>query len=86
MPNDRFTSQNYQDRLAIMPRICKPEAMSNDRGPAAEGVAHKIKKLTNIRVMVFDRYEIHIQALGDFVESKLIVSPSSSFTFHVSKY
>ena len=23
-------------------RICNPEAMSNDRGPAAEGVAHKI--------------------------------------------
>ena len=42
MPNDKFASQKYQDPLATMPRICNPEAMSNDRGPAAEGVAHKI--------------------------------------------
>ena len=41
--NDRFASQKYQDPLATMPSICNPEAMSNDRGPAAEGVAHKIK-------------------------------------------
>ena len=42
MPNDRFASQIYKDPLATMPRIYNPEAMSNDRGPAAEGVAHKI--------------------------------------------
>ena len=42
MPNDRFASHKYQDPLATMPRICNPEAMSDDRGPAAEGVAHKI--------------------------------------------
>ena len=42
MQNDKFASQKYQDPLATMPRICNPEAMSNDRGPAAEGVAHKI--------------------------------------------
>ena len=42
MPDDRFASQKYQDPLATMPRISNPEAMSNDRGPAAEGVAHKI--------------------------------------------
>ena len=33
--------KEYQDPLATMPRICNLEAMSNDRGPAAEGVAHK---------------------------------------------
>ena len=42
MPNDRFASQKYQDPLATLPRICNPETKSNDRGPAAEGVAHKI--------------------------------------------
>ena len=42
MPNDRFAYQRCQDALATMPRICNPEAMGNDRGPAAEGVAHKI--------------------------------------------
>ena len=40
MPNDRLASQKYQDPLATMLRISNPEAMSNDRGPAAEGVAH----------------------------------------------
>ena len=45
MPNDKFASQRYQDPLPTMPRICNPEAMSNDRGPAAEGVAHKIFKI-----------------------------------------
>ena len=44
MPNDKFASQKYQDPLATLPRICNPETMSNDRGLAAEGVAHKIKK------------------------------------------
>ena len=44
MPNDRFASQIYKDPLATMPRIYNPEAMSNDRGPAAEGVAHKIRR------------------------------------------
>ena len=53
MPNDRFASQKYQDPLATMPRICNPEAMSNDRGPAAEGVAHKIFKSINIRHRAF---------------------------------
>ena len=43
MPNDRLASQKHQDPLATMLRISNPEAMSNDRGPAAEGVAHKIK-------------------------------------------
>ena len=43
MPNDRFASQKYHDPLATLPRICNPETMSNDRGPAAEIVAHKIK-------------------------------------------
>ena len=43
MPNDKFASQKYEDPLATMPRIYNPEAMSNDRGPAAEGVAHKIR-------------------------------------------
>ena len=33
--------------------------------------------------MFFDRYEIHIQAFGDFVEPKLIIFRSSSSTFHV---
>ena len=42
MPNDKFASQKYQDPLATLPRICNPETMSNDRGPAAEGVAHKM--------------------------------------------
>ena len=46
MPNDRSGNQGCQDPVARMPRICKesanPKAMSNDRGPAAEGVAHKI--------------------------------------------
>ena len=42
-PNDRSGYQKCQDPLAAMPRICNPEAMSNDRGPAAEGVAHKIR-------------------------------------------
>ena len=42
MPNDKFASQKYQDPLATLPRICDPETMSNDRGPAAEGVAHEI--------------------------------------------
>ena len=44
IPNDKFASQKYQDPLATMQRICNPEAMSNDRGPAAEGVAHKIRR------------------------------------------
>ena len=44
MPNDRFAYQRCQDALATMPRICNPEAMGNDRGPAAEGVAHKIRR------------------------------------------
>ena len=42
MLNDRFAYQECQGPLATMPRNCNPEAMSNDRGPAAEGVAHKI--------------------------------------------
>ena len=42
MPNDRLAYQRCQDALATMPRISIPEAMGNDRGPAAEGVAHKI--------------------------------------------
>ena len=42
MLNERFASQKYQDPLATLPRICNPETMRNDRGPAAEGVAHKI--------------------------------------------
>ena len=42
MPSDRSGYQRCQDPLATMPRICNPTAMSNDRGPAAEGVAHKI--------------------------------------------
>ena len=42
MPNHRFAYQRCQDPLATMPSICNPEAMGNDRGPAAEGVAHKI--------------------------------------------
>ena len=41
MVNDRFAYQECQGPLATMPRNCNPEAMSNDRGPAAEGVAHK---------------------------------------------
>ena len=41
MPKDRFADQQCQDPLATMPRIRDPEAMSNDRGPAAGGVAHK---------------------------------------------
>ena len=44
MPNDKFASQKYEDPLATMPRIYNPEAMGNDRGPAAEGVAHKIQR------------------------------------------
>ena len=44
MLNDRFAYQECQGPLATMPRNCNPEAMSNDRGPAAEGVAHKIKQ------------------------------------------
>ena len=44
MPNDRFAYQRCQDALATMPRICNPEAMGNDLGPAAEGVAHKIRR------------------------------------------
>ena len=44
MLNDRFAYQECQGPLATMPRNCNPEAMSNDRGPAAEGVAHKIMK------------------------------------------
>ena len=42
MSNDKFASQKYEAPLATMPRIYNPEAMSNERGPAAEGVAHKI--------------------------------------------
>ena len=42
MPNDRFAFQKYEDPLASMSGICNPAAMRNDRGPAAEGVAHKI--------------------------------------------
>ena len=34
-----------QDPLATTPIICNPAAMSNDRGPAAEGVPHKITKI-----------------------------------------
>ena len=44
MPNDRFAYQECQGPLATMPRNCNPEAMDNDRGPAAEGVAHKISR------------------------------------------
>ena len=44
MPNDRFAYQRCQDALATMPRICNPEAMGNDRGTSAEGVAHKIRR------------------------------------------
>ena len=44
MPNDRSGYQRCQDPLATTPRICNPSAMSNDRGPTPEGVAHKILK------------------------------------------
>ena len=54
MPNDRFAYQRCQDALATMPRICNPEAMGNDRGPAAEGVAHKIRALSeNLKCLRF---------------------------------
>ena len=42
MPNERLRYQECQDSLATVPRICNPKAMDNHRGPAAEGVAHKI--------------------------------------------
>ena len=42
MLNDRFAHQECQGPLPTMPRNCNPEAASADRGPAAEGVAHKI--------------------------------------------
>ena len=42
MLNDRFAYQECQGPLPTMPRNCNPEAASTDRGPAAEGVAHKI--------------------------------------------
>ena len=41
MLNDRFAVQECQGPLPTMPRNCNPEAASTDRGPAAEGVAHK---------------------------------------------
>ena len=47
MPNDTFASQKYQDPLATLPRVCNPRAVSNGRGPAAEGVAHTILFLAN---------------------------------------
>ena len=34
--------QKCQDPSATMPSFCNPGAVSNVRGPAAEGVAHKI--------------------------------------------
>ena len=37
-------------------------------------------QFTKLSFHVFDRYEIHIQALGDFFEPKLIMFDSSSVT------
>ena len=37
LPNEKFASQKYQDPLGTMPRICNPEAMSNDRGASSRG-------------------------------------------------
>ena len=34
----------------------------------------KIEKLPNIHFMIFDRYEIHIQAFADFISGKCIIS------------
>ena len=40
--NNELGTQKCQDPLATLPRICNPKAMSNGRGPATEGLAHKI--------------------------------------------
>ena len=48
MQNNRFGYQKCQNPLATMPRICKPRAMSNGRGPAAADVAHKIHSCLSI--------------------------------------
>ena len=37
----------------------------------------KIEKLANVHFMVFDRYETHIQAFGDFIYVIFIISRSS---------
>ena len=42
MPKTRFANQKCLDPFEQCRRICNHRTMSNDRWPAAEGVAHKI--------------------------------------------
>ena len=65
MSNNSFGYKECQDPLATIPRICNPSAMSNGRGPAAEGVAH----------MIATQYTIHFNNKG--AKASKILTPGS---------
>ena len=75
MSNDRSGYQRCQDPLATMPRICNPKAMSNDRGPAAEGVAHKIileiYTQKNIQKIFFEKNVVYLSNMFENVDSQI---------------
>ena len=52
-------------------------------GYVAMGLCGQVPKNQNVHFMFFDRYEIHIQALGDFIYGKVMVFRSSSSQIYI---